>query len=73
MTFVHSHTTNASALFMLRTAAIAMLVLLASSAWAQMPGRCEVPISERKGDIGCYVAEILVIYAYRLVPGPTPW
>jgi hypothetical protein len=59
MTLLRGHTINVSASFTLRTAAIAMLVPLAFSfARAQMPGRCEVPVSERKGDIGCYVAEI---------------
>jgi quercetin dioxygenase-like cupin family protein len=33
-----------------------MLVLLVSpTAWAQLPGRCEAPVSERTGAIGCYV------------------
>jgi quercetin dioxygenase-like cupin family protein len=33
-----------------------MLVLLGSAnAWAQLPGRCEAPVSERMGTIGCYV------------------
>jgi hypothetical protein len=60
MTRVHDHTINTPVSFPLcRPAAIGMLVLLASaSVWAQMPGRCEVPVSERKGDIGCYVLEI---------------
>jgi hypothetical protein len=59
MTRIHGHTIDASTSFPFRTrAAIGMLVLLASaSASAQMPGRCEVPVSERKGDIGCYVLE----------------
>jgi mannose-6-phosphate isomerase-like protein (cupin superfamily) len=32
-------------------------LLLLPGAGAQMPGRCELPISERKRDIGCYVLE----------------
>jgi hypothetical protein len=46
-----------------------MLVLLASaSAWAQMPGRCEVPVSERTGDIGCYVLESKLLGALPDTP-----
>jgi quercetin dioxygenase-like cupin family protein len=33
-----------------------MLVLLVSAtAWAQLPGRCEAPVSERTGTVGCFV------------------
>lgn len=60
MTHVNGHTINASASFPLRTlAVIGTLILLASaSASAQLPGRCELPVSERTGDIGCYVLKI---------------
>jgi quercetin dioxygenase-like cupin family protein len=41
-----------------RPALIAVLLSFSSlGVWAQMPGRCELPIGERKGDIGCYVLE----------------
>jgi len=55
MTSAHTHRINASVSRRLRTAAV--LVLLASAtASAQLPGRCEVSVSERTGAIGCYVA-----------------
>lgn len=44
-------------LFFTRSTVIVLLWFLAPSLGAQMPGRCESPISERKGDIGCYVLE----------------
>jgi quercetin dioxygenase-like cupin family protein len=59
MRLMQAHTINTSASFPLRTsAAIGVLSLVFSlSAWAQMPGRCEMSVSERKGNIGCFVLE----------------
>ena len=34
-----------------------VVLLLTVTAWAQLPGRCEAPISERTGAIGCYILE----------------
>jgi quercetin dioxygenase-like cupin family protein len=31
------------------------LALASASLWAQLPGRCEAPVSERTGVIGCFV------------------
>ena len=59
MTLLHSRSMKTTPHLTLRAATIGLLLLLeASFAWAQMPGRCELPVSERKSDIGCYVAEI---------------
>ena len=57
MPFINPHTLNGSAFSRLRTpAVVGMLVLLGSAtAWAQLPGRCEAPISERTGTVGCFV------------------
>jgi quercetin dioxygenase-like cupin family protein len=36
-------------------------VTLVASAAAQVPGRCELPASQRPGDIGCYVSTTVVL------------
>lgn len=49
--------------------AIGLLVLLASArTWAQMPGRCEMPVSERTSEIGCYVSAIQSLGSLPDVP-----
>ena len=59
MRLIQGHTISPSASLPLRAAAvIGMLGLLASlSAWAQMPGRCEMLVSECTGNIGCFVLD----------------
>jgi hypothetical protein len=59
MRLIQGHTISPSASLPLRAAAvISMLGLLASlSAWAQMPGLCEMLVSERTGNIGCFVLD----------------
>jgi hypothetical protein len=63
------HTLRESAFARFTLAGIAVLVALTSViVTAQMPGRCEMPVSERKGDIGCYVSAIQDLGALPDVP-----
>jgi len=56
-THIRTRAINASTSTRPRTRAVATVavLLITMTAWAQLPGRCEAPVSERTGAIGCYV------------------
>ena len=46
-------------------------ILVAQPAFAQVPGRCEVPVAQRTGEIGCYVSATATLG--ELPRGPLFW
>jgi quercetin dioxygenase-like cupin family protein len=50
---------------------LAMLLATAGIASAQVPGRCETPVSQRTSEVGCYLTAIEVLGS--MAPGPVYW